>query len=88
MAWIRDIKSKSRRAAAIMFTVATALGTIAGSASAQGWEHRDRQHNHWDGGYYRAPPVVYGRSHYPQPYYYSPPPVVYGPGIGLNFNIR
>ena len=30
------------------------------------------------GGYYGAPPVVYG-----SPYYY-PPPVIYGPGVGIN----
>ena len=33
------------------------------------------------GGYYRAPPVVYGT-----PYY--APPVVYGSPFGLNINIR
>jgi hypothetical protein len=58
------------------------LGTFAGSASAQErrGEHREYHHN-WNGGYYRAPPVVYG-SPYGSSYYY-PPPVVYGPGIGI-----
>jgi hypothetical protein len=45
------------------------------------WGHHDYPHNGWSGGYYRAPPVVYG------PQYYAPP-VVYGPGIGLNLNFR
>ena len=34
-------------------------------------------HHNWNGGYYRAPPVVYG-----SPYY--APPVVYGPSVGIN----
>lgn len=46
------------------------------------------EHHHWNGGYYRSPPVVYG-----YPYGYYPPPVVYGPGVGIylpgvNLNIR
>ena len=36
----------------------------------------------WNGGYYAAPPVVYGSPYYGAPYY-APPPVVYGPGIGI-----
>ena len=72
------------------------LGAGIGSARADDrherefYRHQER-HGHWDGGYYRAPPVVYGRA-YAAPGYY-PPPVVYGPGIGLslpgiNVNIR
>jgi len=62
-----------------------ALGTFATSANAEEY-HRDRDSDHnWNGGYYRAPPVVYGSryrsSYYGRPYYY--PPVVYGPGIGI-----
>jgi len=38
-------------------------------------DHRDYG---WSGGYYPAPPVVYG-----SPYGYAPP-VVYGPSIGIN----
>ncbi|MDR3440532.1 hypothetical protein [Telmatospirillum sp.] len=54
-------------------------------------DHRRNRHD-WDGGYYRAPPVVYGGP-YNNGYGYYPPPVVYGPGIGvvlpgLNINIR
>ncbi len=40
----------------------------------------------WNGGYYAAPPVVYG-SPYGYGYYGSPyyaPPVVYGPGVGIS----
>jgi len=40
----------------------------------------DHDHDGWNGGYYRAPPVVYGGY---APGYYAPP-VVYGPGIGIN----
>lgn len=63
-----------------------ALGTFAVPAHAE-WngDHRD-YHRNWNGGYYRAPPVVYGSqyrsSYYGAPYYY--PPVVYGPGIGIS----
>jgi hypothetical protein len=47
------------------------------------WDHHDRDRDrHWNGGYYPAPPVVYGSP------YYAPPPVVYGPGVGLNIRIR
>jgi hypothetical protein len=51
------------------------------------WDDNHREHHHnWNGGYYRAPPVVYGSryhsSYYGSPYYY--PPVIYGPGFGIN----
>lgn len=42
--------------------------------------HRDYHrevHRDWNGGYYPAPPVVYGTP------YYAPPPVVYGPNVGI-----
>ncbi len=74
-------------AVALAISAVLALGTFAGSASAQG-----RRHFHqWNGGYYPAPPVVYGSTYgnryygpsYGDPYY-APPPVVYGPGIGIN----
>jgi hypothetical protein len=46
----------------------------------RGGDHRD--HRGWNrgysGGYYVAPPVVYGDP------YYAPPPVVYGPAIGIS----
>ncbi len=86
------ISTKSNRlsikfAATLAIFALLALGMFAGSASAQG----RRSFHHWDGGYYRAPPVVYGstygRRYYGPSYgdpYYSPPPLVYGPGIGIN----
>jgi len=71
--------------AAVILTATLALGAFSGSASAgdrrddhRGYDHRG---GGWGGGYYRAPPVVYG-----SPYY--APPVVYGPGFGINLNIR
>jgi hypothetical protein len=74
-------------AAGVLLTATLALGAFPGSASAQdhrGWDGRHEwHHGYYGGGYYRAPPVVYG-----SPYYYAPPPVVYGPGFGLNINIR
>jgi len=86
MAWTNDIKSKRRRtaglAAGVILTATLALGTFTGSAGAEErrWEHREHRGN-WNGGYYRAPPVIYG-----SPYY--APPVVYGSPFGLNINIR
>ena len=89
MTWIIDTKSKRRRsarlAAASGICTMLALGTLAVPANAD-WDdnHRGYHHN-WNGGYYRAPPVVYG-SQYHSSYYGSPyryPPVVYGPGIGI-----
>lgn len=56
-------------------------GSFVGAAQA-GW-HRGWHHHGWVGGYYGAPPVVYGGGYYGPGYYY-PPPVVYGPGIGVN----
>ena len=90
MTRITDTQSKRRSSAvltaSVILTASLAFGTFASSASAdeRGWERREnRQHHHWNGGYYRAPPVIYNR----QPYY-SAPPLVYGPGVGLNFNFR
>jgi hypothetical protein len=83
-----DTQSKRRSTAGLtvgaILIAALAFGTFTGSAGAEerGWEHRDYHHRYWNGGYYRAPPVIYE-----QPYYYAPPPV-YGPGVGLNFNFR
>jgi hypothetical protein len=90
MTWIIDTKSKLRLSpklvAGLVIFAMFALGTFAESASAQGRRgyYRGYQH-HWNGGYYVAPPVVYGSpygpSYYGSPYY--PPPVVYGPGVGI-----
>ncbi len=68
----------------LFLTAAVAFGTFAPAANADEYrgEHRGEYHHRgWNGGYYRAPPVVYGT-----PYY--APPVVYGPGFGINLNIR
>jgi len=43
----------------------------------RGRDFRDRGSYGWRGGYYQAPPVVYG-----SPYY--APPVVYGPSVGIS----
>ena len=67
-------------AAGVILAATLGLGGFAGSASAEerGREHRDNDHRDWNGGYYRAPPVVYGA-----PYYYAPP-VIYGPGLSIH----
>ena len=95
MACIIDIKSKPRvlavRAVGLLLAATFALGAFAGSAGAEERWGGDRGYNHgWNGGYYRAPPVVYG-SPYASTYYGAPyyqPPVVYGPPVGLNIQIR
>jgi hypothetical protein len=80
----RRLSAKFAGGAAIAALLA--LGAFATPASAD-WDrdHRGGYHN-WNGGYYGAPPVVYG-SPYGNGYYGSPyyaPPVVYGPGVGIN----
>ena len=101
MARAIDTRSEYRLAAkvtaALMLAALFAFGTFIGSAGAQGRgnENRDK-HHYWNGGYYRAPPIIYGspygRSYYGSPYYdpprYYPPPVVYGPGLNFNLQIR
>jgi hypothetical protein len=74
----------ARFAGGIAISALLALGTFAAPASAD-WRGDHHDHN-WNGGYYHAPPVVYGSS-YGNGYYGSPyyaPPVVYGPAIGIN----
>ena len=69
-------------------------GAVAGEALAQGrgndkgnhWDKRRHQHD-WNGGYYRAPPIIYGSPRYDAPYYY-PPPVIFGPSPGFTLQIR
>jgi hypothetical protein len=101
MAWIADTTLKclpsAKLAAGVLLGALLALGTVADSASAQG-RRNDRRDNYrnWNGGYYRAPPIIYGsrygESYYGAPYYnppvYYPPPVIYGPGLNFNFRIR
>jgi hypothetical protein len=63
-----------------------ALGTFGTPASADWNSDHGGYHHNWNGGYYHAPPVVYG-SPYRNGYYGSPyyaPPVVYGPGFGVS----
>lgn len=92
MTWIVDIKSKRRLSveltAGLIVSAVFVMGAFVGSAEAQGRRGYDRTrgyHHHWNGGYYRPPPVVYGSpygsNYYGSPYY--PPPVVYGPSIGI-----
>lgn len=63
-----------------------ALGTFATPANADWNGDRGGYDHNWNGGYYHAPPVVYGSSYgngyYGQPYY--APPVVYGPAVGIS----
>ena len=88
MTWTIDTTSKRRLpaklAAGLIISGICAIGAFPESAGAQGRYNRG-YHHYWNGGYYRAPPVVYGSpygsSYYGSPYY--PPPVVYGPGIGV-----
>jgi hypothetical protein len=84
MTYSNDIRPKRLPSAKILtglaFCALFALGTFATLAHAEdhhGGRDRGDRHGYY-GGYYGAPPVVYG-----SPYYY-PPPVVYGPGIGIN----
>jgi hypothetical protein len=89
MTWIIDTTSQRRLPARLVAGLAIAailaLGTFAGSANAAERGRRGYDH-HWNGGYYRSPPVVYG-SRYGSSYYGSPyyaPPVIYGPGVGIS----
>jgi hypothetical protein len=90
MTHIIDTTSKRRLPAKLMAGVAIsailALGAFAVPANAEERDHHgDRGGHNWNGGYYRAPPVVYG-SPYSGGYYGSPyyaPPLIYGPGIGI-----
>ena len=86
----------AKLAAGLAISALLAVGSFAAPANAE-WDgyNRGRQHN-WNGGYYRAPPVVYGSPYGSSYYGYSPyyaPPVVYGPSVGIslpfvNLNIR
>jgi hypothetical protein len=73
-------------AGGLAIAIVLALGTASASAAPphredahRGGGHRDDHGRQgWGGGYYPAPPVVYGG--WPAQY----PPVIYGPGIVLN----
>ena len=90
MTQIIDIKAKrhlsAKLAGGFVISAMLALGTFATPANADWDGYRHGNNHYYNGGYYRAPPVVYG-SPYGSSYYGSPyyaPPVVYGPGIGIN----
>jgi hypothetical protein len=99
MTWNIDTTSKRRRsvtlAAGFAISALLAVGTFAAPANAD-WDGNRGRHHNWNGGYYNAPPVVYGSPYRSSYYGYSPyyaPPVVYGPSVGLslpfvNLNIR
>ena len=78
----------ARLVAGVSVAAVLALGVSSGTAQAR-WdrpEHNYRGWHHgWSGGYYAAPPVVYGD---PYGYGYYPPP---GVGIslpGVNIRVR
>jgi len=87
MTWIIDTSKRrlsAKLAAGIAISAVLALGTLAAPANAR--EHGNWNGGYHDGGYYNAPPVVYGSS-YGSGYYGSPyyaPPVVYGPSVGVS----
>jgi hypothetical protein len=91
MTWNIDTTSKRRRsvtlAAGLAISALLAVGTFAAPANADWDGDGNRGHHHnWNGGYYNAPPVVYG-SPYGSSYYgssYYAPPVIYGPGVGIS----
>lgn len=73
----------------------TIIGTANARDHEEHWDRGDRgnggrhgryndrhfdDHRGWSGGYYRAPPVIYGN---PYGYGYPPPPLVYGPDVGI-----
>ncbi len=90
MTCISNTTSKRRLsaklAAGIAISAVLAFGTFAAPANARDRDDRDGgDHRNWNGGYYAAPPVVYGSTYgygyYGAPYY--SPPVVYGPSVGI-----
>jgi len=90
MTKIVNIDSKHRPSAGLTAGIAVsallALGALAAPANADWNDNHRGNHHNWNGGYYHAPPVVYGSpyrsGYYGSPYYY--PPVVYAPGIGIS----
>jgi hypothetical protein len=90
MTWINENNLKrglsARFVGGLAVSALLALGAFATSANADGYNHDGNYHHNWNGGYYRAPPVVYGssygNSYYGAPGYYAPP-VVYGPSVGI-----
>jgi len=90
MTCITNTTSKRRLsaklAAGVVVSAMLALGTFAAPANADWHGHDHGGDRNWNGGYYQAPPVVYGSSYGSSYYGYAPsyyPPVVYGPSIGI-----
>ena len=87
MTWMNKARA-ARLVAGFAVAAVLALGVSSGTAQAR-WDHPEHDwhgyHHGWSGGYYRAPPVVYGD---PYSYGYYPPP---GVGLrlpGLSIGIR
>jgi hypothetical protein len=88
MTWINgntpDRRLSAKLVGGLAIAALLALGVFA-PAKAE-WRGDNHGHN-WGGGYYHAPPVVYGSAYgsgyYGAPGYYAPP-VVYGPAVGIN----
>lgn len=80
-------------AAGLVLGALVAAVALAAPASADG---RGKKYHNWNGGYYRAPPIIYGspygNSYYGYRYYepprYYPPPIIYGPGLNFNFQVQ
>jgi hypothetical protein len=92
MTYIINRTSKRRLSvklvAGVVVSAVLALGAYAAPANADEWHgHHRGEHGSWNGGYYQAPPVVYGSPYGGSYYGYAPsyyPPAVYSPGIGIN----
>jgi len=91
MTWINRNTLKHRLSAKLVGGLAISalltLGAFAAPAIADWRDERRGGYDHnWNGGYYNAPPVVYGspygNGYYGAPGYYAPP-VVYGPSVGI-----
>jgi hypothetical protein len=80
-----------RLAVGLALAAVFSTSSIVGTASAQPhWNGNHNTNQNWNGGYYHAPPVVYG-SPYDHSYYgtpYNRPPIVCGPGVGINIQVQ
>jgi hypothetical protein len=88
MTWINGNTSERRLSVKLVGGLAISALLALGAFAPANAEWRGDNHGHdWGGGYYRAPPVVYGSvygsGYYGAPGYYAPP-VVYGPAVGIN----
>jgi hypothetical protein len=84
MTWINGNTSDHRLSVKLVGGLAISALLALGAFAPANAEWRGDNHGHdWGGGYYRAPPVVYGSAYGSG--YYGAPPVVYGPAVGINF---